>query len=233
MVNITAVGAHPDDIEIFMYGFLAAAKARGDVLTLIVATDGGAGTQMGGAKNNDLAAKRELETKKGLADLGSPKFLGLPDGQLAFVDSAGQDIADAILKSAPDLILTHAPQDYHPDHRALSAYVSDSAGFRCPVLFADTLMGIEFTPDYYVDITPYAEAKAKAIMVHESQQPTRFVEAMRLMNRYRAGQCNAPDGHYAEAYQLSRRFPFADIRSMLPPAPLLRPFYVKDSDALI
>ena len=42
-MNIVAIGAHPDDLEIFTFGFLAAASARGDRLFLGVATDGAAG----------------------------------------------------------------------------------------------------------------------------------------------------------------------------------------------
>ena len=230
MLNITAIGAHPDDIEIFMYGFLAAAKARGDALTLIVATDGAAGGPQPGA---ELAAQRAEETRKGLAKLATPRLLGLPDGGLAEAAEGRGKIAKAITAAAPDLIITHGPEDYHPDHRALSAYVTDAAGFRCPILFADTLMGVGFSPDYYVDITPHAAAKTRAIMAHDSQQPGRFAEAARIMNRFRSAQCNGPDGHYAEAYRMDRRFPFTDIRAMLPSAPPYRPFYVPGSDALI
>ena len=234
MLKIAAIGAHPDDIEIFMYGFMAAAKARGDELTLLVATDGAAGGITHAASDGaDLAACRSEETKTGLAALGVPILLGLPDGKLADAPSAAVKISDAITAAQPDLIITHAPEDYHPDHRALSKYVADAAGFRCPILFADTLMGVLFTPDYYVDITPYADAKAAAINAHHSQQPARFAETARLMNRFRGAQCNAPDGHYAEAYRMDKHFPFADIRGLLPPAPPYRPFYVANSDALI
>jgi hypothetical protein len=70
-------------------------------------------------------------------------------------------------------------------------------------------------------------------MAHHSQDPSRFASASAIMNRFRAAQCNAPDGHYAEAYRLDRRFPFSDIRDLLPPSPPYRPFYVPGSDALI
>ncbi|XDZ71398.1 PIG-L deacetylase family protein [Alphaproteobacteria bacterium LSUCC0744] len=229
-MNILAIGAHPDDLEIFAYGFLAAAAARGDNLVLGVATDGAAGGPNPGL---ELARQRADEARNGLAALSKPVLLDLPDGQLATAPDAREAITDFIRSTAPDLVITHAPEDYHPDHRALSAFVSDAAGFICPVLFCDTLMGVGFTPDFYVDISPHFTAKQNAIMAHHSQDPARFAIASAIMNRFRAAQCNAPDGHYAEAYRMAHRFPFTDIRDLLPPPPPYRPFYVPGSDALI
>ena len=197
MPHITAIGAHPDDLEIFMFGMLSVCQARGDTLSLIVATDGAAGGDQPGA---ELAAKRAVETKTGLAALGQPVMLNLPDGKLATHDGAAEIIRDAVLDQQPDLVITHAPEDYHPDHRALSRYIADAAGFRCPLLYADSLMGTGFIPEYYVDITSYMAAKEAAIMAHESQEPERFVAATRIHNRFRAAQMNAPDGHYMETY---------------------------------
>ena len=94
-------------------------------------------------------------------------------------------------------------------------------------------MCVGFNPDYYVDITEHFDAKKQAIMAHISQEPERFVSATSIMNRFRAAQCNAPDGHYAESYRVDRRFPFIDLRELLPPPPTYRPFYVPGSDALI
>lgn len=229
-MKIVGIGAHPDDVEIFFYGFLAACKARGDDISIGVATDGAAGGDNPGAK---LAATRAEETKNALTTLAQPSLLGLPDGGLADAADARQVIARFLTDCKPDLVVTHAPDDYHPDHRALSHFVTDAVGFTCPILFAETLMGVGFTPDVYVDITPFFDAKQAAIMAHDSQEPERFAAASALMNRYRAAQCNAPDGHYAEAYQIASRFPFTDIREMVPAAPAYRPFYVTGSDALI
>ena len=164
-MNIVAIGAHPDDLEIFAYGFLAAASSRGDNLILGVATDGAAG---GVNKGAELARQRADEARNGLAALGTPTLLDLPDGQLADAPNARNRIRDFIRNAAPDLVITHAPEDYHPDHRALAAYVRDAAGFICPVLFCDTLMGVGFTPDYYIDISAHFAAKQKAIMAHHS-----------------------------------------------------------------
>ena len=229
-MKIVGIGAHPDDVEIFFYGFLAACKARGDDISIGVATDGAAGGDNPGAK---LAAIRAEETTNALTTLATPTLLGLPDGGLAEAADARQVIARFLADCKPDLVVTHAPDDYHPDHRALSHFVTDAVGFTCPILFAETLMGVGFTPDVYVDITPFFDAKQAAIMAHDSQEPERFAAASALMNRYRAAQCNAPDGHYAEAYRIASRFPFTDIREMVPAAPAYRPFYVTGSDALI
>ena len=234
MPHITAIAAHPDDIEIFMYGLLAACKARGDTLSLLVATDGAAGHDAAGAATGaELAKKRAAECQQALAPLATPTMLGLADGKLAMADKAFATIQHAIRTTPTDLVVTHAAHDYHPDHRALARLVVDAIGFRCPVLYADTLMGVGFAPQFYVDITAYMADKEKAIMAHASQDPKRFVVATRLHNRFRAAQMNAPDGHYAECYCSDAGFPFADIRALLPPPPPMRPFYVVGSDGLI
>ena len=49
-MKIVGIGAHPDDVEIFFYGFLAACKARGDDISIGVATDGAAGGDNPGAE---------------------------------------------------------------------------------------------------------------------------------------------------------------------------------------
>jgi len=229
-MKILAIGAHPDDIEIFVYGTLAACAARGDEIKIAVATDGAAG---GSGPANKLAQKRASETTKGLAKLGRPHLLGFPDGGLASQPDARKIIANLVSDFHPDAVITHAPEDYHPDHRALSRFVEDATGFICPLFFADTLMGISFTPELYVDITSHHIDKQAAIMAHDSQFPERFADCAALQNRFRAAQCNAPDGHYAEAFRVFRRFPFADAGSILPAAPPRRPFYIPGSDAFI
>ena len=229
-MKILAIGAHPDDIEIFIYGTLAACAARGDEVRIAVATDGGAGGNGPGA---ELVQQRAAETTKGLAKLGRPHLFGFPDGQLASQTDAGRAIADLVSEFRPDAVITHAPEDYHPDHRALSRFVEDAAGFICPLFFADTLMGVGFTPELYVDITPHHADKQTAIMAHDSQHPQRFAVGAALQNRFRAGQCNAPDGHYAEAFRVFRRFPFADSGAILPPPPPRRPFYVPGSNGFL
>ena len=229
-MKVLAIGAHPDDIEIFMLGILMCYKKNNDEIFLAVATDGAAGNVLG---ISDLVNVRRLETKKALEDIADPHFFDFPDGKLNLAKNAMSIIKDYIITISPDLVITHAPEDYHPDHRALSFLVREAVGFMCPVLYSDTLMGVDFNPEYYVEITPYFEVKKNAILTHKSQNPEKFLKATILLNRFRSAQCNAPIDSYAEAYRQEQKFPFADIRSLIPSPPKIQPFYKNDSKSFI
>jgi N-acetylglucosamine malate deacetylase 1 len=229
-MKILAVGAHPDDIEIFMYGLIAACLKRGDNISLVVATDGADGKVL---TSNNLKNKRELETISGLSKLVKPNFMGLPDGRLSNTSEAYELIEKYVNGIQPDFIITHDEKDYHPDHRALSRIISDVASFKCPVFYAETLMGLNFDPDYYIDITEYFTEKVEAILAHKTQSPEKFVNVVKLMNSYRAAQCNAPQGSFSECYRVSKTFPFGDVRSLLPSSQKFRPYYVNNKDSLI
>lgn len=226
MTRILALGAHPDDIEISMFGTLSAAAAQGAELHYAIATDGARG---GAGDPAVLARARRAEAARAAAMLGaSPRFLDFPDGELV-ADAALVGALKALIAEVdPDLVVTHAPNDYHADHRALAEAVRLAASFAAPVLFADTMNGVGFAPTHYVEITAHFEVKAEAIRAHASQEPERFVERMRAQNGFRAGQCNAPADSYAEAFRFEPVFPFADIRDLLPPAPPVRPVRRRD-----
>ena len=220
-MNILALGAHPDDIEIYMFGALAAWQAMGAQLAYGIATDGSKGGTMPPA---ELASLRKAEATAAAAVLDvEPHFLGFTDGELI----AGAELVAALKRliagTVPDLIVTHAPNDYHGDHRALSDAVRIASSFQAPVLWADTLHGVGFAPTHYIETTAYIGRKGEAIRAHVSQEPERFVAKSRELAAFRAAQANAPEGTFAEAYRFEPSFPFVDIRALLPPAPKVRP----------
>ncbi|RWC88510.1 MAG: PIG-L family deacetylase [Mesorhizobium sp.] len=219
-MKILALGAHPDDIEIFMFGTMAAYAAQGAELTFAVATDGARGGKSDPAV---LARVRREEAVAAAALLGAaPRFLGFPDGGLV-ADAALIDALKTLISEiGPDLVITHAPNDYHADHRALSDGVRIAASFGVPVPHADTMGGTGFSPTHYVDVSAHAEIKARAIRMHQSQDPDRFVDIARTQNLFRSGQCNGAPGSQAEAFRFEPMFPFGDIRALLPPAPPIR-----------
>ena len=186
-----------------------------------MATDGSKG---GDVAPDELERMRRQEAEAAAATLGvTPVFLGRLDGELADDGEAAGLIEAALARLGPDLVITHAPNDYHPDHRALSRLVRDAARFKIPVVYADTLMGVDFLPTIYVPISQHMEAKRRAIRNHVSQSPERFVAMGEIWARFRALQCNDTDGH-AECFRFEPAFPFADIRGLLPLAPAVRPF---------
>jgi len=221
MTRILALGAHPDDIEISMFGTLSAAAAQGAELHYAIATDGA----KGGKGDPALLAKARREEAAAAAGMLGlvPRFLGFPDGGLIADATLVGTLKALIADIVPDLVITHAVNDYHGDHRTLGEAVLLAASFAVPVLAADTMNGVGFAPTHYVDITPFFENKAVAIRTHASQDPERFVERMRAQNGFRASQCNAPADSYAEAFRFEPVFPFADIRDLLPAAPPVRP----------
>ncbi|ANN55510.1 LmbE family protein [Mesorhizobium loti NZP2037] len=220
-MKILALGAHPDDIEIFMFGTLAAYAAQGAELTFAVATDGAKGGKSDPAV---LARVRREEATAAAALLGAaPRFLDFSDGELV-ADAALIGVLKTLIReTGPELVITHAPNDYHADHRALSDGVRIAASFAVPVLHADTMGGTGFAPTHYVDISAYRDIKSQGIRMHRSQRPEQYVERARIQNEFRAGQCNAVPGSMAEAFRFEPTFPFADIRALLPPAPPVRP----------
>jgi N-acetylglucosamine malate deacetylase 1 len=220
-MRILALGAHPDDLEIYAWGMLCAWEAMGAEIVLAVATDGAAG---GAGPPADLARTRAAEARAAAKGLGAePVLLGLPDGGLAADERLVPRLAELVRDSAPDLLVSHAPNDYHADHRALSAAASQACGFAVPFLQMDTMNGTGFRPTHWIDATPHWEAKCAAIRLHLSQDPERFVLAADRQAAFRAGEANGLPGARAEAVRFEPRFPFADIRALLPPPPPVRP----------
>ena len=229
-MKIVALGAHPDDIEIFMYGLVSIFKKKGNEVFTMIATDGSKG---GFSKGELLSQKREKEAIAGLKDVSKPIFLKIPDGELGEDPDHKKIIKENILNIMPDLIITHSKKDYHSDHKSLSSLTKSAVSHYIPILYCDTLMGINFNPNFYVDITEYFTLKKEAILKHKTQKPQRFVDVVKLMNSYRAAQCNAPKGKYAEAYIFEPSFPFSDIREILPPPLKLRPFHIENQNGFL
>ena len=229
-MKILALGAHPDDIEIFMFGLVSIYKREGHDVFTMVATDGSKG---GFPEGELLSKKREKEAIAGLKKLSKPTFLNLPDGELGEEPEHKKIIKENILNIMPDLIITHSQNDYHSDHRSLSFLTSSVVSHYIPILYCDTLMGVNFNPNFYFDITDYCFLKEEAILKHKSQNPQRFVDLFKLMNSYRAAQCNAPKGKFAEAYVFEPSFPFSEIRDILPSPLKLRPFHIKNQNGFL
>ena len=218
-MHVVMLTAHPDDAEIFAGGLIHAYRRMGARVSILIATDGSKGGPGDPAR---LAALRLAEAKEGAALLDAGlTLLGYPDGGLNAVPRLAGDLGQRLQSLAPDLVLTHCPQDYHADHRALAQAALAAVSFRAPLAWLDTMMGVGQTPTHYIDVTAGQDVKERAILCHRSQDPARFVDKVRLQGRFRAAQCGH-DG-FAEAIRHDPVYPFADIRALLPPPPPMRP----------
>src|SRR5947199_4252532 len=125
-VRILVLGAHPDDADIKVGGTAAKWCALGHVVQLVSLTDGGAGHQT--LRRPELVERRRAEARAAGAVLGaSYDVLDFPDGELMPTLDARRQIIRLIRSFRPDLLITHRPADYHPDHRYAAQLVQDAA----------------------------------------------------------------------------------------------------------
>ena len=222
-MHIALIMAHPDDADIYCGGSIAAWRSMGATVTILIATDGSKG---GDFDPEELAQLRSKEATAAATVLDVNLIqLNFQDGELSQSEEFASRLTTEILCLQPNLLVAHAPNDYHADHRAVSAGALIAASFRAPVLWVDPMMGNDFLPNYYVDITSFQDLKEQAILCHTSQGPENFVEMSRVQGRFRSAQCGQLEG-FAEAFRHDPIHPFADIRSLIPPAPPLQPIVV-------
>lgn len=181
-MNILAIGAHGDDLEAFCGGTLALYVQAGHRVTMCVVTDG-RGRPLGDV--DTIIAVRKGEAEASAAIIGAePFWMGVPDGNLTVDEATRHLFIELIRTTAPDVIITHPPHDYHPDHNATSQLVMDAAqisrttNYRSslppirkpvPVAFMDAEQGINFAPEDYVDISAVWTIKQNALLAHRSQ----------------------------------------------------------------
>jgi N-acetylglucosamine malate deacetylase 1 len=217
--RILAVGAHPDDLEILCAGTLAHYAQGGAIIVMVVATDGSAGHMV--IPPEELVEIRHKEAAASAAILNAELvWMGYPDEFLMDDLPTRLQFVDMIRSARPDLILTHDPGDYHPDHRRVSELVF-AASFLAglpnvktdlpahpgvqPLFYFDVLGGQNFIPSEYVDTTETHAIKKAMLECHASQlkwlkdhDGINALDFIDIMSRSRGLQCGAP---FAEGFR--------------------------------
>ena len=124
--RVMVLGAHPDDCDVVTGGCAALWRQAGFDVCFVSATNGDAGHhKMSGAP---LAARRKTEAANSAAVLGLRCWvLDNHDGQLEPTLARREEFIRVIRRFAPDLLITHRPWDYHPDHRYTGQLVQDAS----------------------------------------------------------------------------------------------------------
>lgn len=222
--RVLAVVAHPDDAELLCAGTLARARADGAVIGIGVLTRGDKGQPNRPIKNLPAVRRKEMQAAAEL--LGAQVFFGnSSDGELVDSVVTRRRVIELLRQFRPSLVLAHAAEDYHPDHRAASAlaeaatWLAASRGHRTaspplaepPALwFMDTINTSGFVPGFYVDISAHTELKARMLTCHRSQLAraddanfSPLLDLMQLQFRVRGAQAGVAA---AEAFRIRDTF---------------------------
>jgi N-acetylglucosamine malate deacetylase 1 len=126
MTRVLVLGAHPDDAEFFAGGLLAAHAQAGSAIRLVSVTNGQSGHQS--VPSLELVLRRREEAARAGRLIGADYVTwDFPDGSLQPTLDLRWAIIREIRTFVPDLVLTHRPFDYHPDHRAVGQAVQDAS----------------------------------------------------------------------------------------------------------
>ena len=182
--KILLIGAHPDDPDLCGGGLAALHLAHGNEVKFISLTDGCRGHHE--MTMEQTRARRYGETQALAAKAGlTYDVWDVPDGELFPTLELRQRLVREIRTYAPDLILTHRPCDYHPDHRNASILVQDASYLLIVPNFCPEVKALKKTPviAYYSDgfknppfeahfVTPIdevVERKFEMVHCHTSQ----------------------------------------------------------------
>lgn len=177
-VDLLAIAAHRDDVELLVGGTMARAAAQGHRTGILDLTMGERGTD-GSA---DLRGQEADAAAKVLGVLAR-RNAGLPDAGLANNDETRQRVAGFIRAFRPRVVILPYTAGRHPDHRiatqlaydacflaGLSKYPAPGAPHRPhKLLYALTYREDAVKPSFVVDITGFIETKMEAVRCYSSQ----------------------------------------------------------------
>lgn len=235
-MNILAVGCHPDDLEIACAGTLAKYVKQGDNVYMCHVANGNMGHTI--ILPDELKLIREKEAEKSGKLIGAMEIINLDVPDL-WVNSYNEDVVmkliEVIRHTKPDVIITHGPDDYMKDHLEVGKMVFDASFSSSiphtytkspsysvipPIYYMDTLAGVNFLPEEYVDITETIEIKLRALDCHESQvkwmlehDKIDFLDFVRTVSKFRGLQCGVG---YAEGFRRCVTWPRIKTKRYLP-----------------
>lgn len=175
-LDILAIGAHPDDVELGCGGTLAKEIRNGNTVGILDLTKGELGT-----RGTDETRREEANDAKDILGVVVRENLGIADGFFLNDKENQLKIVDVIRKYQPDIILSNAPHDRHPDHGKGSDLVNTAiflsglpkienglAAWR-PKKHFHYIQWLPLEPHFVVDISGFIDTKVEACMAYKTQ----------------------------------------------------------------
>lgn len=182
-MNILAIGAHPDDIELGCGGTMIKAAKAGHQVFLYVLTRGDASGD---------PVQRSKEAMRAAKFIGA-RALWLDDFQdtdLPLDRTLINHIEYFIHRAQADVVFTHCADDYHHDHRSISKATVEAGRFSRNIIAYELPVTQNFEPQFHYDISDVLDKKVELISLFSSQREKLFTHADAItgLSRYRAYQ---------------------------------------------
>lgn len=180
-VDILAIGAHPDDVELAAGGTIIKSIQQGKKVAIVDLTQG------------ELGSRGTIETRydeaANAAEIMGVEYrenLQLADGFFESTEESLKKLITAIRKYQPEIVLANAPSDRHPDHGRGSDFIS-RACFLSGLLKIETeseggkqthwrpkvvyhyVQDRYLTPNFIVDVSEQRDQKFEAILAYKTQ----------------------------------------------------------------
>ncbi len=176
-VDVLAVGAHPDDVEVGIGALVHKLARSGKRVAILDLTRGEMGSR-------GTPEERRVEALEAARILGATprENAGLPDGSVANIPEQRQALIPILRTLRPSVLLAPMQNDRHPDHHAAHFLVRDAnylAGltridtgqepYRIPRMYFYPVYIENRIPDLIVDVSEDFEAKLEALAAFQSQ----------------------------------------------------------------
>ena len=225
-LNVVAVEAHPDDVELAVTGTLIRLSRAGANVTISSVTSGGRGASHAPTASTALTAEVRLKEAAAVAESIGARFvcLGAEDEYLFDTPELRDALVDVFREAHADLLFCCPPNDYQDDHTRSGEIAVQAAHLatvgqirtehppldRAPATYYyDSVSGIGFEPDLWIDISDVIDEKSRSASMHGSQMTAQahlagwdLVENLKVLGRLRGMQSGVA---YAEAFQVCRK----------------------------
>jgi bacillithiol biosynthesis deacetylase BshB1 len=225
-LDILAIGAHPDDIEISCCGTVLHHLSLGHKVGLLDLTAGELGT-----RGNAQTRFEEATNAAKMIGAAVRENLQFPDGFFEHNAENLKAIIRMIRLYQPEIVLANAQSDRHPDHGRAAKLIADACYYSGlikietiwenqkqdawrPKAVYHYIQDYNLEPDFVFDISNFMERKLEILLAYKTQfynpdsnEPETPISSKEFLEFIRSKNCTygrASGFHYAEAFNVNR-----------------------------